>query len=156
MCFVLNGCPKEQHILVNWTADRPDLCTKSTKFPLGDYWKSAVPIRNVQSVTQASACISKTLGRRVHLPRQYPTRKHERKAIPPQTPKHRPSIVGAQHGCAQFARTASASGLYLCPSLLLGPWKVCELGSSRLPIDRFSASCRTRTAKRVEYLQRTP
>src|SRR5258708_23183924 len=65
MCFVLNGCPKEQHILVNWTADRPDLCTKSTKFPLGDNWKSAVPIRNVRSVIQAFACISKTLGRRV-------------------------------------------------------------------------------------------
>jgi hypothetical protein len=63
MCFVLNGCPKEQHILVNWTADRPDLCTKSTKFRLGDNWKSAVPIRNVRSVTQASACISKSLGR---------------------------------------------------------------------------------------------
>src|ERR1700719_2258816 len=65
MCFVLNGCPKEQHILVNWTADRPDLCTKSTKFPLGDNWKSAVPIRNVRSVIQAFAYLSKTLGRRV-------------------------------------------------------------------------------------------
>jgi hypothetical protein len=49
MCFVLNGCTKEQHILVTWTADRRDLRTKSTTFRSGDGWKRTVPIRNVRS-----------------------------------------------------------------------------------------------------------